>query len=64
MFHKAFKILVEFEVGLEYVGCFKDDYNDRALPVLFANNREKINWKDMTETVKQCADAADKHGEW
>merc|ERR1712071_365412 len=52
----------EMEVGLKFVGCFKDDYNDRALPVMFANNRAKINWKNMEESVKQCADAADKNG--
>lgn len=52
----------EFEVGIELVGCFADDMADRALPVLFANFRSSIDWSNVNETVKQCADAADKNG--
>ena len=49
-------------MGIELVGCFADDMADRALPVLFANFRSSIDWSNVNETVKQCADAADKNG--
>eukprot|EP00795_Rhopilema_esculentum_P015258 gene15258-6466_t len=51
----------EMEVGIELVGCFADDANDRALPTLFENVRDKIIWSNMNETVRMCADAAANH---
>ena len=53
--------LLTGEVAIEMVGCFKDDYFDRALPVLYANVRPQIDWTNMNETVRQCADAAANH---
>eukprot|EP00794_Sanderia_malayensis_P014098 gene14098-15570_t len=52
----------EYEVGLRMVGCFADVKNDRALPVLYANFRNQIDWSNMNETIKQCADGADHNG--
>ncbi len=44
------------------VGCFADVRGDRALPILYANHRDTIDWNNMNDTVKKCADDADKNG--
>lgn len=40
----------------EPLGCFRDG-NPRALPLPIKNLRKGINWRDMSETVAECAKA-------
>lgn len=56
-----FLILLLGEVGIRLIGCFKDTWSGRALPILYENVRDKIDWTNMNETVRQCADAAANH---
>ncbi|CAH3175700.1 unnamed protein product, partial [Porites evermanni] len=43
---------------LQPIGCYKDNVNERALPVLYANFRRNIDWLNMELTVNQCAQVA------
>jgi len=40
------------------IGCFRDKQhqNGRPLPEMVGNHRNGINWHQMSETVKKCAD--------
>ena len=44
--------------ALTPLGCYKDTYGDRAMPVLYKNFRDEINWNSMSKTVSQCARVA------
>ncbi|XP_029190426.2 A disintegrin and metalloproteinase with thrombospondin motifs 6-like isoform X4 [Acropora millepora] len=39
----------------EPLGCYADDRNDRALPILISNFRKGIDWTDMSKTIDKCA---------
>lgn len=39
----------------EPLGCYADDRNDRALPILISNFRKGIDWRDMSKTIDKCA---------
>lgn len=39
----------------EPLGCYADNKRDRALPILIANLRKGIDWKDMSKTIEKCA---------
>ena len=43
---------------LHPLGCYKDNKGDRALPDEYANFRDQIKWKQILETVQQCAQVA------
>ncbi|XP_028401263.1 A disintegrin and metalloproteinase with thrombospondin motifs 18-like [Dendronephthya gigantea] len=40
------------------MGCYEDSYYERAMPVLYKNFRDQINWYLMERTVNQCARVA------
>ncbi|XP_048588217.1 A disintegrin and metalloproteinase with thrombospondin motifs 18 isoform X2 [Nematostella vectensis] len=40
------------------LGCYRDDYFDRALPTFYANMRDQIVWENMNKTISQCAHIA------
>lgn len=44
------------------VGCYKDTYADRAMPVMYKNFRNQVNWYSMDRTVNQCAHVAYQSG--
>ena len=52
-----------FLVEKEFValGCFQDNANDRAMGKLLKNLRQFIDWRDMSKTVKKCAEIARSH---
>lgn len=47
-------------LGLTYkpVGCFKDRFHPRAMPMLLKNFRGSIDWNNLSQIVKKCADEA------
>ena len=45
----------ENERTFEVVGCFRDSKQRRALPVLLANFRNKIDWQRRQDIVLYCA---------
>ncbi|XP_022806380.1 uncharacterized protein LOC111343457 [Stylophora pistillata] len=44
--------------SIQPIGCYHDKYDDRALPVDYANFRSQIIWTRMNLTVNQCAQVA------
>lgn len=44
--------------SIQPIGCYHDNYDDRALSVYYANFRSQIVWTRMNLTVNQCAQVA------
>ena len=48
--------LFENERTFEPVGCFKDNDEQRALPLLLVNFRELgLDWNNLRQVVRRCA---------
>lgn len=54
MFHI---LVISANRWFEPLGCYRDDIDNRALPIKVANFRGNINWKNMTETIVKCSTA-------
>ena len=50
--------LIDHLPNLKPLGCYHDESNDRALPDYYADFRRQIDWTQLDETIRQCAQVA------